>query len=312
MSLSIRPVREADLDACDRIFRLAFGTFLGMPDPLQFAGDTDYIRTRWRASSESALGAEEGGEIVGSNFATRWGSFGYFGPITIRPDLWERGVAKRLLEPTMEIFRRWGTTHQGLFTFSHSAKHHALYQKFGFYPRFLTSVASKAVTAAPGEPAASFAALGGGARDAALAGCREVAESLYEGLDLASEILATDAQKLGDTLLLADGGRLEGFAVCHVGAGTEAGSGICYVKFGAVRTGPRAEQSFARLLDACESFASSRGAARLLAGVNLARERAYRELCRRGFRAEIVGVAMQSRNEPAFNRPEVLAVDDWR
>ncbi len=312
MTLSIRPVREGDLDACDRIFRLAFGTFLAMPDPLQFAGDTDYVRTRWRATPESALGAEQGGEIVGSNFATRWGTFGFFGPITVRPDLWERGVAKRLLEPTMEIFRRWGTTHQGLFTFSHSPKHHALYQKFGFYPRFLTSVASKSVAAAAGERAASFAALGAAERDAALAGCREVTESLYEGLDLASEILATDAQKLGDTLLLADGGRLEGFAVCHVGAGTEAGSGVCYVKFGAVRSGPRAERSFSRLLDACESFAASRGAKRLLAGVNLARERAYRELSARGFRAEIVGVAMQSRNEPAYNRPEVMALDDWR
>ena len=29
-------------------------------------------------------------------------------------------------------------------------------------------------------------------------------------------------------------------------------------------------------------------------------------------RVDFVGVAMQSGNEPAFNRPEVLALDDWR
>jgi hypothetical protein len=38
----IRPLREADLEAADHVMRLAFGTFLGLPDPLQFMGDRDY------------------------------------------------------------------------------------------------------------------------------------------------------------------------------------------------------------------------------------------------------------------------------
>jgi hypothetical protein len=46
--------------------------------------------------------------------------------------------------------------------------------------------------------------------------------------------------------------------------------------------------------------------------VNLAHEGAYRELLRRGFRAIIVGVAMQGGNEPGWNVPEVWAIDDWR
>ena len=54
------------------------------------------------------------------------------------------------------------------------------------------------------------------------------------------------------------------------------------------------------------------GATRLVAGVNLAREKAYRALLARGLRVDFVGVAMQSGNEPAFNRPDVLALDDWR
>ena len=51
-------MREADLDAADLIFRLAFGTFLGLRDPSMFAGDTDHIRGRWRADPSAAFVAE--------------------------------------------------------------------------------------------------------------------------------------------------------------------------------------------------------------------------------------------------------------
>jgi hypothetical protein len=39
MEIEVRPLREPDLDDADRIFRLAFGTFIGLPDPLAFGGD---------------------------------------------------------------------------------------------------------------------------------------------------------------------------------------------------------------------------------------------------------------------------------
>ncbi|MCU1341463.1 MAG: GCN5-related N-acetyltransferase, partial [Candidatus Acidoferrum typicum] len=55
--VTIRPVDEQDLPAADRIMRLAFGTFLGMPDPLKFMGDADYARTRWFADPSAAFGA---------------------------------------------------------------------------------------------------------------------------------------------------------------------------------------------------------------------------------------------------------------
>src|SRR5579863_4995781 len=138
--ITIRLLREKDLPAADRIIRLAFGTFLGLPDPSKFMGDADYARTRWLADPLSALGAEMAGELVGSNFVTRWGSVGFFGPLTVRPDLWDRGIAQQLLRPTMDLFEKWGVRHAGLFTFSNSTKHVNLYQKFGFWPRFLTAL----------------------------------------------------------------------------------------------------------------------------------------------------------------------------
>jgi len=45
----------------------------------------------------------------------------------------------------MQLFSNWNTKHAGLFTFAQSSKHIALYQKFDFWPRFLTAVMSKNV-----------------------------------------------------------------------------------------------------------------------------------------------------------------------
>lgn len=309
----VRPLQEEDLTTADHIMRLAFGTFLGLPDPASFLGDASYVRTRWKAAPNAAFAAEINNEVVGSNFATNWGSVGFFGPLTIRPDLWEKGVGKRLMEPIIECFDKWQTRHAGLFTFAHSQKHIGLYQKFGFYPRFLTAIMSK-----PVEPTGrasmwtKFSDAPTSERAAILDACRELTGAIYEGLDVEHEIRAVADQELGDTILLWDNSKLTGLAVCHGGAGTEAGSGVCYVKFGAVRSGADAEQGFNRLLDALEEMASSKNLSRLAAGVNTARHEAYRQMLARGFRTDVLGVVMNKPNEAGYHRPGVYLIDDWR
>jgi GNAT superfamily N-acetyltransferase len=310
---SVRPLRENELGEADRVMRLAFGTFLGLPDPLTFMGDADYVRTRWRTDPAAAIAAELNGELVGSNFVTNWGSFGFFGPLSVRPDLWNRGVARQLLVATMKLFERWGTRHAGLFTFPHSPKHLAIYQSFGFWPRFLSPVMSKAVQGSGHTVGWSrFDELPDRERNACLDACRALTAAIEPGLDLTSEIRAVQAQHLGETILLPGDEQLDGFAICHLGPGTEAGSGSCYVKFGAVRPGPSAGEIFERLLDAGEALAASRGLQRLVAGVNTARHDAYRRMLAHGFRADYVGIAMEWATGPGYNRPEVYIVDDWR
>lgn len=311
--ISVRPLRESDLHAADHVMRVAFGTFIGLPEPSAFMGDASYVRTRWLADPHAAFAAEAGGELVGSNFATDWGSVGFFGPLTVRPDFWGAGVGKRLMEPVMELFNEWGTKHAGLFTFAQSPKHVGLYQKFGFWPRFLTAIMSKPVGRAEGASRwTGFSEVSAGEREGVLSACRELTDAVYDGLDVGHEIRAVAAQGLGDTILLWEDDRLSGLAVCHSGPGTEAGSGVCYIKFGAARPGPNAEQDFSRLLDACEQWASSRNASRLVAGANTARHEAYRRMLARGFRTDIQGVVMSRPNEAGYNRPGVYLIDDWR
>ena len=108
-------------------------------------GDAGYVKTRWRADPASAFAAEVDGALAGSNFATNWGSVGFFGPLSVRPDVWDRGLGGRLVEPALQRFAEWQTEQVGLFTWSHSPKHTYLYQKFGFWPRFLTAIMSKSV-----------------------------------------------------------------------------------------------------------------------------------------------------------------------
>lgn len=309
----VRPLQKSDLPAADHIMRLAFGTFLCLPEPTSFMGDAGYVDTRWKANPNAAFAVEANGKLIGSNFASNWGSVGFFGPLTIHPDHWDQGAAKLLMEPIMECFAKWSIKHAGLFTFAQSAKHVCLYQKFGFWPRFLTPIMFKPVKRANDHLQWSkFSDVSETERESTLLTCRQLTDEIYEGLDITGEILSVAEQGLGDTVLLWENGKLVGLAVCHSGPGTEAGSDTCYIKFGAVRSGTKAEQNFNSLLKACEKMAAEKDLQKIVAGVNTGRHEAYQHLLSSGFRTELQGVAMERPNQPGYNRPGIFLIDDWR
>jgi GNAT superfamily N-acetyltransferase len=303
--VSVRLLRKAELAEARRIFQVAFGTFIGLPDPAAFAADRDYIGTRWRAAPEQFLASDFEGRLAGSNFVSRWGSFGFFGPLTVRPELWGKGIAKELMGATLEMFDAFGVRDTGLYTCASSAKHIGLYQKFGYWPRFLTAMMSLPVSGS-GAAATKYSQVDGAE---ALKACGELTDSIYEGLDVSSDIRAVQEQGLGETLLVWDGDRLDAVAVCHCGAGTEAGSDNCYIKFAALRQGGRA---FEQLIAGCEALAVERGLRRIETGVNLARMQIYALMRQRGFRPSSMGVAMHRNNSPAYSRADALVLDDWR
>ncbi len=297
-------MRESDLVEAAKVVRVAFGTFLNLPDPDMFAADRDYIATRFRAKSGAALVAELDGEFGGSNVITIWGSFGFFGPLTVKPELWGTGIAQALLAPTMELFAQKQVRDAALFTFVQSPKHLALYQKFGFWPGFLVGLMGKKVSAGAETLWAKYS-------PEAADDCRALTDSIYEGLDVSAEIRAVAEQGLGETVLVW-GDSLEAFAVCHCGAGTEAGAGNCYIKFAAVRPGAGIAERFDRLLDACESMAAGRGLSRIETGVNFERVDAYRQMLERGYQVERQALAMHRDGRRAYNRPDTFILDDLR
>jgi GNAT superfamily N-acetyltransferase len=308
----IRQMGESDIRIASTVLRRAFGTFLGLADPDAFSSDREYIRARWHVDPTAALVAEVNGSLAGSNLATRWGSFAFLGPLTVEPALSNRGIAKRLLAASMEIVDGWQVRDAALFTFSNSTKHIHLYQGFGFWPRFLTRLLSKPPGEHWGVSFDTFSHSSDADRAAAIDACRGVADSVYAGLDLSSEIRIAYELQLGETVLLWGGASLDAFAVCHQGAGTEAGENTCYIKFAAARSGPRAESVFALLLRACEVHALRCGLKRMEAGVNTGRIHAYRTMLRIGYRADSYGIAMHRSDSPAYNRPDCYVVDDLR
>src|SRR5271156_2268398 len=180
-------LKQSELEEAGRIVRLAFGTFLGLPNPLDFMGDRNLMTPRWRSTHVKVIAARDNGRLIGLNMVTRWGSFGFFGPLTVLPEYWDHGVAQRLLESTMTIFDRWGVRQSGLFTFSHSAKHVSLYQKFGYWPQYLTAIMTHTPDAVQIESAnvpMLLSTLKKSQRETAIEACRKLTSKIDKGLDL--------------------------------------------------------------------------------------------------------------------------------
>jgi predicted N-acetyltransferase YhbS len=308
VEIEVRLLDEADVDVADDVFREAFATVLG-------AGvhrDTELVRTRFRAGHTTALGAFRDGELVGSIFVTAWGSVAYFGPLSVTPKHWGQGIGTRLVAAAVDVLDGWGAGHQGLFTFAQSPQHHGFYQRFGFWPRFLTAIMSRPLTGAEPQLGWRLSSVAPADRPALVDGCTAVTDAIHPGLDVRGEIASVLDQGLGDVVLIGEPDAPRGFAVCHAGPGTEAGSGVAYVKFAAVRPGGGAAQAFASLVAACQGFAVDVGAVRLTLGVNTARHEAYRHLLAAGFRTDSPGVTMHRPNEPGYDREDVRLLDDWR
>jgi predicted N-acetyltransferase YhbS len=301
----------ADLDAAALVWRLAFGTHFGAQEPARFREDMRFIETRFATDPAFAFVAERDGRILGSIIGMDWGSQLVLGPLSVDPAFWGKGLARLLVARFLAAADARGTKLTTLFTFPQSTVHLGLYESFGFVPMYLTPILGKAVgDGAPREVGRLFSALPAAERGATLAACSAVTDELCDGLDLRRQIEAMAAQRLGETVLVERDGAVAGFAICHLGVGSEAGAGVLFVKFAAVRPGAAAE--FERLLDAVEALAAARAVRRIALGINTGRRDAYRRVVARGFRAEFVGVAMHRPDGIGTLGADRYVIDDWR
>lgn len=311
-SILVRRMAADDVAHADRVMRRAFGIHLGLEDPDATFGAANYTATRFALSPEGSYVATIDDEVVGSIHASSWGSFAFFGPLSVREDLWDQGVARRLLGPVVEGFDASATRLSALFTFAQSAKHVTLYQRAGYWPQYLTALMSRPATGSA-TPAGTrrFSRLDPADRGTVLGELARVTDRVFDGLDLSHEIAVAEDRRFGETVIVDDGEGPVGFALCHVGGG-EADAGTCYVKFAAVRPGPRAGAAFARLLDAVDALANERGAGQVVAGVDTARRDAYRDLLERGFRTGGLGIRMHRPDDLGYGRADAYVIDDLR
>jgi hypothetical protein len=231
-----------------------------------------------------------------------------------------------LIIPVLERLTQLEIQYAGLFTFAQSPKHVYLYQKYDFWPRFLTSIMTKTITEKNDEKRLElsqkhekphdvrFTEIRNDVKSLVLDDCKYLTNGIFPGLDLQKEILAVDSQKLGDTILLYDpsGNKLTGIAICHYGKGTEAGSNVCYIKFAAISTNNNSHSNFVRMLNSVESMALEKGIFKITAGSNMERHLAYKAMINYGFKSEFQGVSMHKGNKQGYNTPSTFIIDDWR
>ncbi|MCB9478336.1 MAG: GNAT family N-acetyltransferase [Deltaproteobacteria bacterium] len=309
-SLIVRPMTIEDVDAADRAFRRGFGTFLGLPDPMQFGGDGQMVRYRFAAYPELAFVAETEEGVVGTIQGRHWGATVGLGPISVQPEYWGKGVAQRLLDVFLKKAESLEPALTSLYTFSQSPTHVPLYQKYDFWPRLLTSLMTKPIGASVDAPEARRFSETADDTDRAdfFAACRALTEGAFAGLVADREIEAVLLQGAGETLLLVDKDGPAAMAVVHVGPGSESGTQAAYVKFAVARSADKVDG----LLAACERLGGEKGAKTMTAGVNLACVETYQATRARGFRAFTHGVAMHRFEHEGFDRRDTYVIHDER
>src|SRR5262249_42101432 len=151
---------------------------------------------------------------------------------------WNRGTAKYLIPPVLDRLTALGARHIALLTFAESTKHIALYQKFGFWQRYLTAIMTRSVGGRE-TPAEStrYSVVAGAERTIWLEACRELTAEVRDGLDFTAELRTAHSQGHGDTVFLTEASRAEAVAHCEFGPKSPAGAGSCLIRFATVRPG---------------------------------------------------------------------------
>jgi len=298
----IRPMRAGDVAPAQRIFQHAFGTHLGADDLDRFRADIGMIGLRQASYPNLCWVAEIEDRLVGSVILNDLGSHWVFGPLTVAPSHWNGGIARLLTQHAVTAARAASPAHLGLFTYPDSPKHLELYRRFGFWPGHLTAVFRKV-------PVAGAMPECGSSRPRAevVQRCREVADQVFPGLDPAKEALMVLDHDVGEVILTETG-----FAICHSGPGSEAGSRKAYVKLAVLAPGRNGRARLADLVAEVEHWAAAKGAETVDIGCNTRRRAAYATLADGGWRIAIQGLAMHLDDRPALVGKSALVLDDWR
>ena len=327
--VQIRRVRKGDLSKVKDVFEQSFGDFLERQlgtRPRQAFNGAQYVHHRWLMEPWGCFVAEEdNAKIVGAALAVTWGTVGVVGPVAVLTHYHNQSIAQQLLRAVQEFFDENKATLHGGVTYPTSAKHLALYHKFGYKPKSLTAVMSRSLDrpgARPGvvkPPVAKgtltvrrFSTLEETKKKAALTRFHKITNGVCRGLELAKEVEIVDGLALGDTLLLERGAELIGFAIYHSPGVSEAPTGALYVKYLAIDPRHRKVEHLEQFVTAIEELAQEQGLPRVIVPVYLRYWLAYSTLVKCGYQADFTMVRLQKGKPEDYEDAADLVLDDWR
>jgi predicted N-acetyltransferase YhbS len=325
--VQIRRVRKGDLSKVRDVFEQSFGDFLERQlgtRPRQAFNGAQYVHHRWLMEPWGCFVAEEdNAKIVGAALAVTWGTVGLLGPVAVLTHYHNQTIAQQLIRAVEEFFDENKATLHGVVTYPHSAKHLALFHKFGYRPKSLTAIMSRALDrpgtrpVLPKPPRGAltvrrFSTLEETKKKAALARFHRITNAICRGMDLAKEVEIVDGLALGDTLLLERGAELIGFAIYHTPGVSEAPTGALYVKYLAIDPRHRKVEHLEQFVSSIEDLAQEHGLARVILPVYLRYWLAYSTLVKCGYQVDFTMVRME-KGKPEDNGDSAdLLLDDWR
>jgi GNAT superfamily N-acetyltransferase len=325
--VQVRRVRKGDLAKVKDVLEQSFGDFLERQlgtRPRQAFNGAQYVHHRWLMEPWGCFVAEEDGtKIVGAALAVTWGTVGLLGPVAVLTHYHNQTIAQQLIRAVEEFFDENKATLHGAVTYPHSAKHLAIFHKFGYRPKLLTALMSRALDRTGPRPlmpkpvkgaltARRYSGLEETKKMAALARFHRVTNAICRGMDLAKEVEIVDGLALGDTVLLERGPELIGFAIYHTPGVSEAPLGSLYVKYLAIDPRHRKLEHLEQFVAAIEDFAQEHGLARVILPVYLRYWHAYSTLVKCGYQTDFTMVRMQKGKPEDYEDPADLLLDDWR
>jgi hypothetical protein len=211
---------------------------------------------------------------------------------------------------------------QGVETFPDSPAQIELYASFGFRPQFLTATFIGEVDPdGPRDPVRQrtprfelirLSQLTEAMEETMLAQCRRIADRHYPGLDYQKELQSVKERLLGDTLLLAVGERLYGFAICHTSDVSEADPQGCYVKALLIDPAIDDQETLLALIEGCEGYARMQKLETVRIGVNLACWEGYQAIAQRGYQMHRLRLRMVRPVGELLSDPSPFHFNDWR
>ena len=324
--IKIRRVRKGDLSKVRDVIEQAFGDFFERQvgtRPRQVFGGAQYVHHRWLLEPWGCFVAEEGdGKIVGAAVAVMWGTVGVIGPVAVLTHYQNQDIGQKLLTACQEFFDENKATLQGVATYPYSPKHLIFYQKYGYKPKGLVVVTSKALdrspvgapkpAAKPGAALRRYSTLEEARKKQVMQKVRRITNHFWRGLDLSKEIEIVDVLTLGDTLLLEKGREVIGFAVCHLPPNSEAPHGTAYVKLLAIDSAHRKPEHLQALIAGVEEMAASAQLQRVVVPAYTYYWTAYQALLERGYHVDFTMVRMKRGKQEDYEDASDLVLDDWR
>jgi GNAT superfamily N-acetyltransferase len=260
--------------------------------------------------------------LVGSVLSITWGSVAWLGPLAVHPAFEGQGVEQELIGAVLRHWEPITLLAQGVETLPNSPAQIELYAGFGFRPQFLTATFVGAVDpAGPREPVRQrtpqfelirLSQLTEAVEETMLGQCRRIADRHYPGLDYHKELQSVKEHLLGDTLLLAVGERLYGFAICHTSETSEADPQGCYIKALLIDPAIDDQETLLALIEGCEGYARMQKLATVRIGVNLACWEGYRAIAERGYQMQRLRLRMVRPVGELLSDPSPFHFNDWR